>query len=218
MPYFHHLLKERMKVMPDLLEWLGYVASLIVLISLLMSSVKKLRWINLAGSLLFATYGFLIGSLPVGLMNTGIVLINIYYLIQMQRRLDYFSMVSTIESDYFNYFLTFYQEDMKTFFDIDERFNDKNNLKVFILRNTVPAGVLVAKEISLDTLEILVDYATPQYRDLKIAKYLYIDKKDFFIEKGYKKLITKKGNEKHQKYLKKIGFNQISNDLFAKEL
>ena len=67
------------------LEWLGYLASLIVLISLLMSSIVKLRWINLVGSSLFSLYGFLIGALPVGFMNFGIALINIYYLIQIYR-------------------------------------------------------------------------------------------------------------------------------------
>ncbi|GGA89890.1 YgjV family protein [Ornithinibacillus halotolerans] len=67
------------------LEWLGYLASLIVLISLLMSSILKLRWINMIGSGLFSLYGFLIGALPVGIMNLGIVFINLYYLVKLYR-------------------------------------------------------------------------------------------------------------------------------------
>ena len=35
--------------MPDLLDWIGYLGSLVVLISLLMSSIKKLRWIKIHG-------------------------------------------------------------------------------------------------------------------------------------------------------------------------
>jgi hypothetical protein len=38
-------------------EILGYVASLLVAASLMMSGVRRLRWINLAGSLAFAAYG-----------------------------------------------------------------------------------------------------------------------------------------------------------------
>ena len=64
------------------MDYLGYAASLIVLISLLMSSIKKLRWINLAGALLFGIYGFMIQSLPTGFMNLGIVIIDIYYLVK----------------------------------------------------------------------------------------------------------------------------------------
>lgn len=60
------------------LDVLGYVASLVVLVSLVMSSIKKLRWINLGGALLFSVYGFMIGSTPTGIMNLGIVMINIY--------------------------------------------------------------------------------------------------------------------------------------------
>jgi hypothetical protein len=200
------------------LEWLGYAASLIVLVSLLMSSVKKLRWINLAGSLLFATYGFLIGSLPVGLMNTGIVIINLYYLFQMYKRLDYFQLMSTVEKDYFNYFVSFHKENMTKFFELDDQIDHVNNLKVFILRNTIPAGILIGRTFDQDTLEILVDYATPQFRDFKMAKFLFCEKMSYFTDKGYKKLVTKPGNEKHQSYLKKIGFVKMNNDFYMKEL
>jgi hypothetical protein len=72
------------------LEWLGYLASLIVLISLLMNSILKLRWINLLGSSIFSLYGFLIGALPVGFMNLGIALINIYHLIKIYHSKEYF--------------------------------------------------------------------------------------------------------------------------------
>jgi hypothetical protein len=66
-----------------MIEYLGIFASFIVLISLLMSSIKLLRWINLFGALLFGIYGLLIGSFPTVFMNVGIVLIDIYYLTKM---------------------------------------------------------------------------------------------------------------------------------------
>jgi hypothetical protein len=204
--------------MIDWLEYLGYIASLIVLVSLLMSSVKKLRWINLAGSLLFATYGFLIGSLPVGLMNTGIVMINLYYLFQMYRKTDYFQLMCTEEVDYLKHFVSFYKENMKSFFEFDENLVYDKEFKVFILRNLIPAGILLGKAHNEDTLEILVDYATPQFRDFKIANFLFNENKNFFIEKGFTKLITKPGNLKHQKYLEKIGFKKVNSENYIKEL
>ena len=62
-------------------ELIGYIASVMIFISILSSSILKLRIINLVGSGIFAVYGFLIGSIPTGLMNTLIVIVNIYYLI-----------------------------------------------------------------------------------------------------------------------------------------
>ena len=158
--------------MPDFYEILGYVASLIVLVSLLMSSVKRLRWINLMGSLVFAVYGFLIGAIPVGVMNTGIVMINIYYLFQMYLKKDYFTLLVSKDTTYFDHFIQFYKEDIQEFINVKEDISDAKFVKLFILRNTVPAGVVVGKELDSKTFEILIDYVTPQYRDFKIGRFL----------------------------------------------
>jgi len=62
------------------IEWFGYFASLLVAVSLLMTSTVKLRWFNLAGSICFAYYGFVIGAIPVAVINLTVVFINIYHL------------------------------------------------------------------------------------------------------------------------------------------
>jgi N-acetylglutamate synthase-like GNAT family acetyltransferase len=193
----------------DYKEWLGYLASLIVLISLLMSSVKKLRWINMIGSLTFAVYGFLIDALPVAVMNTGIVGINIYYLIQMYRKNDYFTLTPLDkEKDYFEYFMAFYKEDIQTFITEEHDLKDETLIKLFVLRNTVPAGIFVAKKIKDDQMHVFIDYVTPQYRDFKIGEYLFNTQKKYFIEQGIKSLLTHPGTEKHEKYLQKMGFSK----------
>ncbi len=64
----------------DWVEWFGYLASLVVLISLTMTSIIKLRVINFIGCLLFAAFAYFINSYPTMLMNLGIAGINIYYL------------------------------------------------------------------------------------------------------------------------------------------
>lgn len=69
-------------------ELLGYAASLLIAISLMMRSVLRLRLINLAGSVCFTVYGLAIRAYPVAFMNTLIVLINLYYLYEMTRSLS----------------------------------------------------------------------------------------------------------------------------------
>ena len=49
----------------------------------MMSSILKLRVINLVGAALFTVYGLLIGAYPVAVMNLFIVLIDLYYLRDM---------------------------------------------------------------------------------------------------------------------------------------
>ena len=69
-------------------EWVGYLASVVVAISLMMSSIKKLRWWNLIGAALFVAYGIAISAYPVALVNFFIVLIDAYYLIKLYREAD----------------------------------------------------------------------------------------------------------------------------------
>lgn len=66
-------------------EMLGYSASVLVAISLMMQSVVKLRTINLVGAILFSVYGVVIGAFPVAFLNGFIAIVNIYYLHQMYR-------------------------------------------------------------------------------------------------------------------------------------
>lgn len=65
-------------------EWIGYLASLAVLISFTMKDLKNLRMINAVGCLLFVLYGFLMPTLRIGLpiiiTNLAILGINIYHL------------------------------------------------------------------------------------------------------------------------------------------
>ena len=61
-------------------EIVGYIASGLVAISLMMSSIVKLRLINLVGAGLFTLYGILIDAYPVAVLNFMIVLIDLYYL------------------------------------------------------------------------------------------------------------------------------------------
>ncbi|GGK41665.1 MULTISPECIES: uroporphyrinogen decarboxylase [Flavobacteriaceae] len=63
-------------------EWVGYLASLALIISFLMKNLSTLRIINSIGALLFVVYGFMLAiSWPIIITNTFIIMANIYYLI-----------------------------------------------------------------------------------------------------------------------------------------
>ena len=205
-----------------LLEWLGYVASAIVLISLLMSSIVKLRWINLVGALLFGAYGFMIHSLPTGFMNVGIAVIDIFYLVKMYGSKEYFTILPITEDhQYLDSFIDFYKDEIGTFFDLENLNIRDAEVKLYILRNMTTAGVFVADKVDEDTLKVRLDYAIPQYRDFKLGKFLFDEKKDVFQEMGYRKLIAHSENLMHDKYLRKMGFKEstFNNEkVFLKEV
>ena len=63
----------------DYLEFIGYAGSVLVAVSLMMSNIVRLRWINLFGAATFSAYGLLINAYPVFALNGFIVLVDLYY-------------------------------------------------------------------------------------------------------------------------------------------
>lgn len=69
-----------------LIETIGYLASVLIAVGMLMKTLKKLRVICCAGSALFCLYGILIGSIPVAFLNFFIAGINLFYLWKMYKK------------------------------------------------------------------------------------------------------------------------------------
>ncbi len=62
-------------------EWVGYCASIALIISFMMKQIYTLRIINSVGAVLFIIYGFLLAtSWPIIITNVFILALNIYYL------------------------------------------------------------------------------------------------------------------------------------------
>lgn len=187
-------------------ELIGYAASALVAISLMMGAIVKLRVINLIGSLTFCIYGILIGSIPVAAMNGFIVFVNIYYLFQIYRDDEYFKLLRVSDkSEYLREFIFFYRDHIH---QIQPNFTAENNydFSLFVLRDMVPAGLLIGNREPDNTLLIHLDFVIPNYRDFKIAEFLFDKNRSFFIETGIHKVTAVSETEAHNQYLKKIGF------------
>ena len=62
-------------------EWVGYLASLALIISFMMKNLNNLRVINSIGAILFVVYGIMLAiSWPIIITNAFILMANIYYL------------------------------------------------------------------------------------------------------------------------------------------
>lgn len=69
--------------MQDYTEYVGYAASLFVLLSFIMKKMMPLRIVNIVGCGFFIWYGFLLMSWPIIITNVAIVLVNIFYITKM---------------------------------------------------------------------------------------------------------------------------------------
>lgn len=66
------------------LELFGYLGTALVLASMLMTDISKLRILNMSGSVISAIYSGLIGAWPVVALNAGLFLINAVQLIRQK--------------------------------------------------------------------------------------------------------------------------------------
>lgn len=189
------------------LEIVGYVASVLVAISLMMSSILKLRLVNLVGSAAFTVYGVLIHAYPVAAVNLLIVFINLYYLRQMFGAREFFKLLRVQpDSEYLRYFLDFHKDQIQRFSPGFAAAPSEGQLTFFVLRDMVPAGVFIGERGAGGSLRVLLDFVIPQYRDFKTGKYLFSRQVDFFRSLGITEIVSDPGSREHSAYLRRMGF------------
>jgi GNAT superfamily N-acetyltransferase len=199
-------------------ELVGYAASVLVAISLTMSSILRLRVINLAGSLAFTAYGLAIHAYPVAAVNGFIVLINLYYLRRMLGTREYFRLLSVEpDSEYLRYFLGFYDREIRRFLPEFSYAPSPRQVTLFILRDLVPAGLFIGKVEPGGVLRVKLDFVIPSYRDFKIGRYLFGEGAALFRGRGCRHLVSGAGNPEHAAYLRRVGFAPRTGDDGADE-
>ncbi|MDO6762479.1 hypothetical protein [Agarivorans sp. 1_MG-2023] len=195
----------------DWIEWFGYLASVVVAISLTMSSIVKLRWLNMIGAALFSSYGFVIGAMPVALLNLFIVFANIYYLQGIYRSKDQFKLVKVeASSPLLQFWIEQYQTDIEKYFPQFSVDSLQGQSCYMLMRNSEPAGIFVGRQQQHE-FEVKLDYVFSAYRDFKTGDFLYHNS-GLFKQLDISKLVTYSSVENHQKYLRKMGFSQSSED------
>ena len=188
-------------------EIVGYVASIVVAISLTMRSVLRLRMVNLIGAAVFSIYGVLIHAYPVAVLNALIVLIDLYYLIEMARARAYFALLEvTAESKYLPAFLRFHAQDIQQFFPNFDYTPSTADLILFVLRDMVPVGLFIGRAGEPGDMNVLLDYVAPGYRDLKPGLFLFAQQAPRLRAQGIARLCATGGTEAHRRYLQRMGF------------
>ncbi|GLQ75638.1 hypothetical protein [Vibrio penaeicida] len=190
----------------DWVEWFGYLASLVVLVSLTMTSIIKLRVINFIGCLLFAAFAYFIDSYPTMLMNLGIAGINVYYLWGIYTTKERFKLISaSVDSEYFDHFVSTNLAEIEQQTSVESI--KKSDTAFYTLRNNSIAGVLVGNMDKDGTLSLVLDFVTPEYRDMKVAQYYYQLHPEVMKQRGVNMLKAIAKTREHEEYLLNVGFS-----------
>ncbi|MEI8141528.1 MAG: SemiSWEET family transporter [Chitinophagia bacterium] len=68
-----------------MIEALGWIATAVVVGSFAIQDVRKLRFINMIGSMLWIAYGFLKQDNPIIFVNISIILMHTYWFIKNKK-------------------------------------------------------------------------------------------------------------------------------------
>lgn len=186
------------------IELFGYLGSFLVVVSMLMSSVIKLRVINIIGSIISGIYALIIGSFPLALMNICLISINVYNIFKLKKESRKYEIIKgDMEDSFLKYFINHYGDDIKKYFKNFENEIVLANTVYYVFCNETPVGLFIGTKAN-SRMKIFLDYTVPAYRDCSVAKFLYIAIK----KEGIDKLEIENPSEKHRQFLEKMNYRQ----------
>jgi hypothetical protein len=142
------------------------------------------------------------------LVNSIVVVIHTYHLrLLLGAKNELFTVLFVRkESEYLKYFCRFYTEDIEGFIPGFRYEPTDDQIRVFILRDMVPAGLFIADGCGDGEMEIKLDYVIPAYRDLEVGRFLFSAESGVFAGTTCRRVWSRAETAAHAKYLVKMGF------------
>ena len=193
-------------------ELVGYVASALVVASLAMTSVVRLRIVSLVGSVVFVVYGALLPSVPIIITNAAVAALNIWFLRkEFAPNRDLGAVPIAPDAPFLLDFLRSHAADISAFhpeFDAP----GPGDFALVLTRDGLPAGALVGRPDGT-TLHLRLDYVMHAYRDSRIGHWLYGRGAKVFTDAGFDRLVAQPTSPELKSYLVNVGFESTQGEL-----
>jgi len=197
-------------------EVIGYVASILIAVAMMMSNMLRLRVVALLGSMTMSLYGVLIGAWPIVIANIFISVVHAWYLRRLVFSPIHFELQSISEAShwYLARFLRFHGKDMAHSHPNTDVLAIDDRHGFFILRDLVSTGLFVYTKDGKDgqDLRIHLDYVTPEFRDLRSARFAYSEFDRRFPEGGPRRFLVEPPSAEMAAYYRRVGFTPIAGE------
>ena len=196
-------------------ELIGYIASLIIAVAMLMISILKMRWTISLGNLVFIVYGILIDSYPVIALNGFNLLVNVYFICQAYLlRGNYAILPAGPNAPMLDRFLVYYADDIRKFFPDFQSF-ESDDAVFLIVKGTAVISVAGFRKNSDGSFNVVIDYAAKNHRNMKPGKLLF-ERENIFALLETNVIYAQSHHLRHAKYLRKMNFKPTENkDVFV---
>jgi hypothetical protein len=200
--------------MSTIAPYLGYAASLCLVIALLVGNDLQFRWFNTAGNIFFIVYALVLNAVPVLLTNLVLLCINGWYLAKVYRKKERFDMLEFRGDEKLaRQFLQFYQKDIAAYFPKFEAAVLQGNLNFVVTRDLVIANMFSARVSANGDATVLLNYTLKKYRDYKVGSFIFEQCRDYLIQHGIKRIVyTEVANKNHRQFLYVMGFEPVDVD------
>ncbi|WP_029290318.1 hypothetical protein [Cellulomonas sp. HZM] len=189
------------------LEVVGWIGSLLVIVSLMQARVLRFRWLNLAGAAIATVYNAVIGVWPFAVMNGVITIIDIYWLAKLLReRHDdgAYEVVEVAPDDaYLAHLMRVHADDIARFRTVPGAAADAAFL---VARGDEAVGVVLVRDEGEGVGRVDLDWVTPRFRDFTPGEFVY-RRSGVFADKGYRELVHADVPGSRE-YLGRVGFTQ----------
>lgn len=193
-------------------ELVGYLASALVVVSLAMTSVVRLRIVSFAGSVVFVVYGALLPSVPIIITNAAVAALNVWFLRkEFAPNRDLGAVPIAADAPFLLDFLRSHTSDIRVFhpdFDAPQ----VGDFALVLTRDGLPAGALVGTPDD-GTLRLDLDYVMHAYRDSRIGHWLYSGGTKVFTDAGFDRITARPSSDAARTYLLNVGFESTQGEL-----
>lgn len=191
-------------------EAFGWLGSVLVVVSLTLSNLRRFRTVNLIGSIIATIYNGALEIWPFAAMNGAIALINIYWLIRLHRERfvsrNYDAVQAAISDEVVQHTLAQHREEIATFYPhFDPTSKGEGRHAFLVLTGDVVAGLVVLRDAGEGAAQVELDFVTKAYRDYSPGEFVY--RADGALAAlGLRRVIVPKGSVQDEKYFRSVGF------------
>ena len=148
-------------------------------------------------------------------MNLFLVGINVYHLVRLLKVRKDYDLIPTDTGDrYVAYLLEKNRDDILAWFPEFVLPESGDVVAYLVCCDGNPAGLFLGRRMAGGALEVLLDYATPVYRDTSVGRYLH----DQLAQAGYPSLVFKANAPGHEGYMQKVGYRKNEKGEYILEL
>jgi hypothetical protein len=191
------------------LEVVGWLGSVLVVLSLMLAGVWRFRVLNLLGAVIATGYNAVLGIWPFAAMNGAIAIIDVYWLVRLQRdRHDEaaYQVVEVAPDDaYLAHTLRAHAADIARFYPSFTGLAPAGGHAFLVLKGDETVGVVGVRDRGDGVAQIELDYVTPRFRDFTPGEFVY-RRSGVFARHGFRRLVVPRDVVGSQDYYERVGF------------